>query len=117
MRVRWLGILSGRSEISLACSGGVHSGADAVRAILAGACGVQLVSCLLARGPEYLRVVLAELKEWMAEHEYNSVRQMRGALNLSRCPDPTAFERANYMRTLNSWREKAGAASAGGDLA
>jgi dihydroorotate dehydrogenase (fumarate) len=104
MRVRWLAILSGRVRASLACSGGVHTGVDAVKALMAGAHGIQVVSALLHHGPGYLRQMHDELQRWMEDHEYESVRQMQGSMSLLRCPDPAAFERANYTRILQTWR-------------
>jgi dihydroorotate dehydrogenase (fumarate) len=104
LRVRWLAILSGRVKPDLACSGGVHSGIDAIKAVMAGACGVQLVSSLLHHGPDQLKKIRLEMTQWMEEHEYESVRQMMGSMNLLRCPDPSAFERANYTRILQTWR-------------
>jgi dihydroorotate dehydrogenase (fumarate) len=89
---------------TLAASGGVHSGQDAVKAIMAGAHAVQLVSVLLQRGPEQLKVILHELTQWMQEREYRSMEQMRGSMNLDRCPDPAAFERGNYVKILQTWR-------------
>jgi len=103
LRLRWLAILSGRCTTSLACSGGVHTATDAVKAIMAGAHAVQIVSALLKHGPGELKIILDGLKAWMEEHEYESIRQMQGCLSLARCPDPAAFERANYMRVLQSW--------------
>ncbi|MGD0462222.1 MAG: dihydroorotate dehydrogenase-like protein [Tepidisphaeraceae bacterium] len=103
LRLRWLAILSGRCTASLAASGGVHTAADAIKAVMAGAHAVQIVSALLRHGPEHLKVILDALKAWMEEHEYESIRQMQGCLSLAHCPDPAAFERANYMRVLNSW--------------
>jgi dihydroorotate dehydrogenase (fumarate) len=105
LRLRWLSILSPQSCLSLACSGGVHSGEDAIKALLCGAHAVQLVSALLREGPTALSRIREEAQRWMEEHEYTSLRMLQGSMNLSRCPDPTAFERANYMRTLQSWRE------------
>jgi dihydroorotate dehydrogenase (fumarate) len=104
LRVRWLAILSGRSTASLACSGGVHIAIDAIKAIMAGAHAVQVVSALLKYGPRHLKTMLNELIAWMIDNEYESVRQMQGSLSLARCPDPASFERGNYMRVLNSWR-------------
>ncbi len=103
LRVRWLAILAGRSRLSLAVSGGVHTAKDAVRAIMAGAHGVQMVSSLLLYGTDHLAKTLSNLCEWMEEHEYASIAQMRGSMSLERCPNPAAFERANYMRVLQSW--------------
>jgi dihydroorotate dehydrogenase (fumarate) len=70
---------------------------------MAGATTVQLVSALLKHGPEYLAAVRNEMIQWMQDNSYDSVRQLRGSMALDRCPDPGAFERANYMRTLQSW--------------
>jgi dihydroorotate dehydrogenase (fumarate) len=103
LRLRWLAILSAHLETSWAVSGGVHSVEDAIKAIMAGAHAVQMVSALLRRGPDHLTVVLDGLSSWMEEQGYESVRQMRGSMNHSRCPDPRAFERGNYMRILQSW--------------
>lgn len=104
LRLRWLAILAGRSQLSLACSGGVHTGVDAIKAIMAGASGVQVVSAILHHGPDRLKKILDELVQWMEEHEYESVSQMLGSMSLLRCPDPAAFERANYTRILQTWR-------------
>ena len=104
LRVRWLAALSGRVRASLAASGGVHTVEDAVKAIMAGADAVQIVSALLQHGSEHLRVLIAGLQRWMEEREYASLAQMRGSMSLERCPDPRAFERGNYMRVLQTWR-------------
>ena len=108
-RLRWLAILSGRVQLGLAASGGVHTGLDALKAVMAGAHAVQLVSALLRHGPEHLAVVRADLAHWLEEHEYESLAEARGSMSLQRCPDPAAFERANYLHVLQSWRrEKVG---------
>jgi dihydroorotate dehydrogenase (fumarate) len=104
LRLRWLAILSGHVRPSLAVSGGVHGALDAVKAIMSGAHAIQLVSALLRGGPEYLKRVREETTAWMRDHEYESIGQMRGCMNLEACPDPAAYERANYMLTLQSWR-------------
>jgi len=104
LRLRWLAILSGRVRPSLAVTGGVHTPADVIKAIMAGAHAVQLVSAFLQRGPEYLRVLRGELARFLEEHEYESLDQMRGSMDLVACPDPKAYERANYMHILQSWR-------------
>lgn len=105
LRLRWLAILSGRSKLQLACSGGVHSGFDALRSLAAGAHTVQLVSALLRHGPAHLTMVREGVELWLEQHEYESLAQLRGSMNLARCPDPAMFERGNYMRILQSWRE------------
>ena len=104
LRLRWLAILSEKVRCSLAVTGGVHTALDAIRAIMVGAHAVQMVSALLRRGPAHLRTVLDEMSTWMEEHEYTSLRQMQGSMSLARCPDPAAFERANYIRVLQGWR-------------
>lgn len=104
LRLRWLAVLSGKAKADLACSGGVHTGLDAVKALMAGATVVQTVSALLHDGPQRLRTLKDEVVRFLEEHEYESLSQLRGNMNLSRCPDPSAFERGNYMRVLQSWR-------------
>ena len=104
LRLRWLGILSPQFGGSLAVSGGVHTAADAARAIMTGAHGVQMVSVLLAAGPSYLSKLVEEFTTWMEQHEYSSIDELRGTLNLKSCPDPSAYERANYMLLLQSYK-------------
>jgi dihydroorotate dehydrogenase (fumarate) len=104
LRIRWLAVLHGRLQASLALSGGVHMPVDVVKGIMAGADAVQVVSALLKHGPEHLRSLREGLSAFMLLHEYESVAQMHGSLGLESCPDPAAFERANYMRVLQSWR-------------
>ena len=103
LRLRWTAILSGRLRASLAVTGGVHTALDTIKAVMTGAHAVQMVSALLQHGPAYLTRMRTEMIRWMEEHEYSSLRQMQGSMNLQRCPDPVAFERANYMRVLQSW--------------
>jgi dihydroorotate dehydrogenase (fumarate) len=104
LRLRWLAIVKPGVGIPLAVSGGVHSGLDAVKAVMAGASVVQVVSALLMKGPEYLALLRSEMERWMQENEYTSLRQMLGNMSLAKCPDPSAFSRVNYMRILQSWR-------------
>jgi dihydroorotate dehydrogenase (fumarate) len=104
LRLRWLAILSGHVRASLAVSGGVHTVADVIKSVMAGAHGVQLVSALIAQGPRHVRSLTQELVEWMEKHEYTSLEQMQASMSLQRCPDPAAFERANYMKILQSLR-------------
>jgi dihydroorotate dehydrogenase (fumarate) len=100
MPLRWIAILSGQLSISLAASSGIHSAQDVVKLLLAGADVTMMASALLRRGPNHLRQVLNGLSAWLDEHEYLSVEQMKGSLSQSASPDPGAFERANYMRSL-----------------
>lgn len=103
-RLRWLAILSSRTRLSLTCSGGVHEREGALKAIMAGATGVQMVSALLRHGPERLTAVVDGLREWLDVHGYASIDQARGCMNDERAPDPSAFTRANYISLLQSWR-------------
>lgn len=103
LRVRWIGALSGRIRASLAATGGVHTASDVVKAVMAGAHVTQMVSALLHHGPGYLRQVKDDLARWLEEHEFESLRQMQGSMNLLRCRDPGAYQRANYIRLLQSW--------------
>ncbi len=96
----WIGILYGRVRASLAGTGGVHSAEDAVKLLMVGANVTMLCSSLLRHGVNHLRHVERELREWMEEHEYESVAQMQGSMSQLRCPDPGAFERAQYMRAV-----------------
>jgi dihydroorotate dehydrogenase (fumarate) len=104
LRLRWLAALSGRVEASLAVTGGVHTVLDAIKAVMAGAHAVQMVSALLRHGPQHLSFVRDGLATWLEEHEYASLRQMHGSMSLERCPDPRSYERANYMHILQGWR-------------
>jgi len=104
LRLRWLAILTGKVKCSLAASGGVHSPVDAVKAIMAGADAVQVVSALLTHGPRHLKVLVDGLSGWMDEHEYTSLAQLHGSMSHANSPNPQAIERANYMRILQSWR-------------
>lgn len=104
LRLRWLAILYQKVCADLVITGGVHEVGDAVKAIMCGAQAVQMVSVLLQRGPGYLKTITDGVGEWLDEHGYESIDQMRGSMSLQTCPDPGAFERANYMQILHSWR-------------
>lgn len=104
LRVRWLAILFSHVKVPMAVSGGVHSAQDALKAVMAGASAVQMTSALLKHGPEALTSVRDGMALWLEEHEYDSLEQARGSLSLMRCPNPAAFERANYMRVLQGWK-------------
>jgi dihydroorotate dehydrogenase (fumarate) len=102
LRLRWLAILSADIEASFAVSGGVHSAIDAIKAIMAGADGVQLVSEILRHGPGRFSEIRKRMEEWLEAHGYHSFGQFHDCMNLANCPDPVAYERANYVRVLNS---------------
>jgi dihydroorotate dehydrogenase (fumarate) len=103
--MRWTAILRPQlgPAVSLAASSGVHDGHDVVKALMVGADVAMTTSALLRDGPERLRAIEAELVAWMTEHEYVSVDQLRGSASQAAVEDPSAFERANYARTLRSW--------------
>ncbi len=103
LRLRWLAILSAETRLSLAVSGGVHDARDAVKALMAGANGVQMVSELLKNGPRRIAGVRDGLVAFMQEHEFSSLKQLIGSMNLKRCPDPSGYERANYVKLLQGW--------------
>ena len=103
LRLRWLAILSWKLRIGLAASGGVHDEMAAIKALMAGARVVQMVSSILARGPAHLREVRTKTESWMARHGYNSIRHLRGSMDLQACPDTAAYERATAILALQHW--------------
>ena len=103
--LRWIAILRPQlgTGVSIAASSGVDAGTDVVKALMVGADVAMLTSAVLRYGPRHLRTVEAELVEWMTDHDYESVGQLRGCATQVTSGDPSAFERANYMQTLHSW--------------
>jgi dihydroorotate dehydrogenase (fumarate) len=104
LRLRWLAVLAGHVKGSLAITGGVHDGIGALKAVMAGADAVQMVSALLIHGPERLAQTRTDLAAWLEAHDYESLGQAKGSMSLQKSPNPQAFTRANYMRILNGWR-------------
>ncbi len=104
LRLRWTAILHGHLKADIAVSGGVHTVEDIIKAIMCGASAVQVVSCLLKYGPSHIGSLVKGLSHWLEDHEYDSIDQMRGSMSLQHCPDPTVFERANYLRVLQLWK-------------
>ena len=100
MSLRWIAILSGQVPVSLAASSGIHSANDVLKLLLAGADVTMLASSLLRRGPAHLKQVIAGVGAWLDDHEYVSVKEMKGSMSQAAAPDPAAFERANYMRSI-----------------
>jgi dihydroorotate dehydrogenase (fumarate) len=104
LRLRWAAILHGRIKADIAVGGGIHTVEDIIKAIMCGAAVTQVVSSLLKYGPSHIGSLIQGLRHWLEEHEYESVEQMRGSMSLRNCPDPSAFERANYLRVLQLWK-------------
>ncbi len=107
LRLHWAAILYHQVETYIAITGGVHDASDVLKCMMAGAHVSMMTSALLRYGVEHIGSVLAGLERWMEEHEYVSVRQMRGAMSMVNIENPAAFLRGNYLKTLGSytWRE------------
>jgi dihydroorotate dehydrogenase (fumarate) len=103
LALRWIAILHGRVEASLAATGGAHTAEDVIKVLLAGADCVMVASSLLMKGPQHVDTLVRGVTAWMREREYESVTQMKGSLSQRSCPDPDAFERSNYMKALKSY--------------
>jgi dihydroorotate dehydrogenase (fumarate) len=103
LRLRWLAILYGRVNGSLAVTGGVATPNDGIKAILAGADAVQMVSAILRHGPSYFTLMRDELLRWMESQGFDNLNAMRGSLSLAKIEAPNAFERAQYIRTIAGW--------------
>lgn len=106
--LRWIALLHGRIQANLAATSGVHHGSDAIKLLLAGADVTMLCSVLLKRGIDYLREIEIEMREWMEEHEFESVGQLKGSMSQLKYPDPAAFERAQYIRALRTYTAASG---------
>lgn len=102
--LHWIAILYGRVDLNLALSTGVHSASDVIKAMMAGARVATCASALLANGPGHMLTMLREIESWMVVHEYESIQQMQGSMSYQKVPNPSAFERANYMKELQSFR-------------
>jgi dihydroorotate dehydrogenase (fumarate) len=108
LRIRWLSILHGRTPLTLAATGGVHSHEEAMKLLLVGADVVHLASCLLQHGPSRLTQILRDMEHWMAEREYDSVAQLKGSMSQKNLSNPTAMARASYLRVLDSFSPRPG---------
>jgi dihydroorotate dehydrogenase (fumarate) len=102
--LRWIAILYGRLKAQLAATSGIHNAQDVIKMLMAGASVTQLCSVLYKQGFEQITQIQREMVRWMEEHEYESVHQMQGSLSQKNCPDPSAFERAQYMRALSIYK-------------
>jgi dihydroorotate dehydrogenase (fumarate) len=102
----WIAVLAGRIKASLAATTGVHSGVEVVKYLLAGADAVMSTSAVLQHGPAHLGTLVAELRTWLEKRDYASVAQMKGAMSQRKVADPTAFERANYIKILETYKPR-----------
>jgi dihydroorotate dehydrogenase (fumarate) len=100
--LRWVAILHRRHRVSLAASTGVHTAKDVVKVLLAGADVAMMTSALLRNGPDHLRPLEVQLRDWMDRHQLETLDQLRGRLSQRSVPDPAAYERADYIKTLAS---------------
>lgn len=103
--LRWISILYGKVSADFALTSGVHSSPDVLKAMMAGAKITMMTSNLLQHGEKVVPALLHDLQTWMKEHEYESIQQMQGSMSQKNVKEPAAFERANYMKVLGSWRE------------
>ena len=110
LRLHWVAIIFGRVDADLAITGGVHSSLDVLKSVMAGASVAMMTSALLRNGIEHLTTVRTGMIEWMEEHGYESIQEMRGSMSHRAVPDPAAFERSNYMRVLSSYSLRMGSA-------
>jgi dihydroorotate dehydrogenase (fumarate) len=108
LRIRWLSILHGRTGLTLAATGGVHSYEEAIKLLLVGADVVHLASCLLQHGPSRLTQILRDMERWMSEREYASVAQLKGSMSQKNLIDPAAMARSSYLRVLDSFSPRPG---------
>lgn len=108
LRIRWTALLYGRVKLSLAVTGGFHQTTDVLKALMAGADVVHLCSVLLEHGTARLADMLIDLENWLAEHEYSSIAQLKGSVSQQHAIDPSAYERANYVQVLDNYSHPAG---------
>jgi dihydroorotate dehydrogenase (fumarate) len=101
--LRWIAMLHGRIRADLAATSGIHTGQDAIKALMAGANVSMMASALISRGINRLHMIEMEMRHWMEENEYDSVEQMRGSVSQLNCENPEEFERAQYMRALTTY--------------
>ncbi len=106
LRLRWTAILYGRIKADLGITGGVHTADDVLKCMMAGANVAMMTSAILKHGPNHVTKTLKDVRTWIDEHEYESIRQMRGSMSQQNVAEPAAFERANYMKVLRSYALK-----------
>jgi dihydroorotate dehydrogenase (fumarate) len=102
--LRWIAILYGRIKADLAATSGIHTASDVIKMLMAGADVTMLCSVLLSKGLGVIRKIETDMADWLSEHDYQSVRQLQGSMSQKYCADPSAFERAQYMRAIMAYR-------------
>ena len=102
-RLMWTAALSAQTNMPIALSGGVHSVEDGIKALMSGASTVQMTSALLQHGPKLMQQMVQGLDEWMEHNAYKSLDQLRGSMNIARCPDPQLYTRINHIKELALW--------------
>jgi dihydroorotate dehydrogenase (fumarate) len=107
LRLHWVATLCGQVKADLAVTGGVHTAQEVLKSMMAGAKVAMVTSAILKHGIEHMETILADLRAWMEEHEYESVHQMQGSMSRQNVADPGAFSRANYMKILGSYSVRA----------
>ena len=108
LRIRWGALLYGRANLPIAVTGGFHTVEDIIKALLAGADVTHLCSVLLEKGPQHLKQLLDELADWLVQHEYESIQQLKGSLSQQHAINPAEYERANYIEVLDSYSSSSG---------
>jgi dihydroorotate dehydrogenase (fumarate) len=109
LRLHWVATLYGQVKADMAVTGGVHTAQDVLKAMMAGGRVAMTTSAILKHGIEHLETILADLRAWMEEHEYESIKQMQGSMSRQKVADPAAFSRANYMKVLGSYAVRSAA--------
>jgi len=106
LRMHWIGLLYGQTNLSIAATGGVHNAETVIKLLMAGADITHLCSVLLKEGPEVIKTILSELIQWLEEKEYESVSQLKGSVSKGKAINPIAFERVNYLQVLQGFSSK-----------
>ncbi len=109
LRLHWVATLFGQVKADMAVTGGVHTAQDVLKSMMAGGRVAMMASAILKKGIEHMETVLADLRAWMEEHEYESIQQMQGSMSRQKVADPAAFSRANYMKVLGSYSTRSAA--------
>lgn len=108
LRLYWLAVLSAQRRLPLACSGGIHELSDSLKAIMAGATMVQITSAALVQGPQVFAQQAEAVRDWMEAHDMRAIDELRGCMNLNRCPDPSLYTDINHIGQLYRWWQDEG---------